>query len=91
MIRTILASALVLTSLASAAQSRAAVSDSAGAPAAAKPNAADRVICKDIEEIGSRLARKRICMTALQWKEQQEMDRDNAADQQQRATIPQVI
>jgi hypothetical protein len=55
---------------------------------AANGKAAKRVICKDIGEIGSRLASKRICMTAQQWEEQERRDREDAADQQRRSTIP---
>ena len=37
-------------------------------PAQAKP---ERIICESETEIGSRLATKRVCMTASQWKEHQ--------------------
>lgn len=54
------------------------------APAVAEPQAppasgqqpaksdSDRVICQTQEQIGSRLASKRICMTASQWKEHEQ-------------------
>jgi hypothetical protein len=41
-----------------------------------------RVICQDITEPGSRLSSQRICMTAEQWKQQQEHDRALLADTQ---------
>ena len=47
-----------------------------------------RLICHDIEETGSRLSQHRICMTADQWKDQQERDRENVADFQQNSTVP---
>jgi hypothetical protein len=55
---------------------------------AMKEKAANRVVCKDVGEIGSRLASKRVCLTAQQWEEQQRRDREDAADQQRRSTIP---
>lgn len=44
-------------------------------PAAAKSNSG-RIICERIEETGSRLASKRICMTAEQWAERRRGDRE---------------
>lgn len=35
----------------------------------------DRMICKTEEQIGSRLAKKKVCMTAAQWKEQRRLSR----------------
>jgi hypothetical protein len=54
-------------------------------PAKEKP----RLICRDEGETGSRLAKHRTCMTAVQWKEHEQDARDNAADMQRRTTIPQ--
>lgn len=57
-----------------------------GQPAAQKdPN---RVICQRVEQIGSRLMSKRICMTAAQWDEQRRQDRQALQDLQQRQTEP---
>lgn len=41
----------------------------AGSPASSEPRAKDpkRKICVPVEETGSRLSSKRICMTAEQW------------------------
>lgn len=50
--------------------------------------AAERVICKRIEEIGSRLAKKRICMTAEQWEEQRRADRETVELIQQKSQQP---
>lgn len=43
------------------------------ATASAKPSRSDpnRVICKTLEETGSRLAKKKVCATAAEWKERQ--------------------
>ena len=58
-------------------------------PVSAKAKAANaRVICQDVKEPGSRLASQRICMTAEQWKQQQEHDRDMLAKQQQQQSNP---
>lgn len=45
----------------------------------------NRIICERIQDTGSRLASKRICMTALQWEEQRRQDR-NAVEENQRKT-----
>ncbi len=45
-----------------------------------------RVICQDIKEPGSRLNSHRICMTAEQWKQQEERDRELLADTQRQGT-----
>jgi hypothetical protein len=57
-------------------------------PAAKNKSANSRVICQDIREAGSRLASQRICMTAEQWKQQQEHDREMLAQRQQQSTNP---
>lgn len=52
-----------------------------GRPGATPPGAAQadpntkRVICETEQEIGSRLASKRVCMTADQWKEHEQQVR----------------
>jgi len=46
-------------------------------PAAAQPKKdTDRIICETETQIGSRLASKRVCMTATQWKEHQQQVHD---------------
>jgi hypothetical protein len=57
----------------------------APAPKGKDPN---RIICERIQEVGSRLASKRICMTALQWEEQRRRDRESLQDAQNRRTEP---
>ncbi|WP_338467232.1 hypothetical protein RXV95_01360 [Novosphingobium sp. ZN18A2] len=44
----------------------------------------DRVICRRIQEIGSRLKSKRVCATAEQWQAIREQDRDMIERAQQR-------
>jgi hypothetical protein len=41
-------------------------------PAASDPN---EMICRNIQETGSMLARSRVCMTRAQWAEQNRQDR----------------
>jgi hypothetical protein len=55
--------------------------------AAAKVNPDDRVICEREEETGSRLASKRVCMTARQWAEQRRSDREATEDAQQGGVV----
>lgn len=42
--------------------------------AAAKP---DKIICRRIEELGSRLKANKVCMTSSEWAEQRRLDRMN--------------
>ena len=74
--------ALLLIAVPALAQTRAAQQ--------AKPakNDPDRIICEKIEQIGSRLATKRICMTAAQWAEKRRMDREDLENVQQRSFRP---
>lgn len=44
--------------------------DAAALPAAAKAKDPKRKICEPVEETGSRLSSKRICLTAEQWEAQ---------------------
>ena len=48
----------------------------------------DRIICEKIQETGSRLNVRRVCMTAQQWEEQRRRDRENLQDAQQRSLEP---
>ena len=59
----------------------------------AKPaqNDPNRIICEKIEQVGSRLATKRICLTAAQWAEKRRMDREDLESTQQKSTgLPQM-
>jgi hypothetical protein len=44
-------------------------------PAQTAVNPLDKIICRTEEGLGSRLDRKRVCMTVRQWKEQSEDSR----------------
>jgi hypothetical protein len=41
-----------------------------GAPAASSTDKGSKMICREIDETGSRLGAKRVCMTRDQWDEQ---------------------
>ena len=49
---------------------------------AADPN---RKICQEVDTIGTRLGKKKICATAAEWEEKKRQDRD-VVDQSQRAS-----
>ena len=57
-------------------------------PAAAPQNPDDRVICERVEETGTRLGSKRICMTARQWAEQRRIDRETIEAGQREGSLP---
>jgi hypothetical protein len=46
------------------------------APAAKAVKDPDRIVCQRIEETGSRLGGKKVCMTAAQWAAQRQADKD---------------
>ncbi|MEP7131109.1 MAG: hypothetical protein ABI770_08275 [Sphingomicrobium sp.] len=46
----------------------------------AKRSNADRIICETVEDIGSRLGGKRVCMTQQQWEERRRHDREDLED-----------
>lgn len=71
---------LLVTAVPALAQAQ---SDQRSKPAKNDPN---RVICEKVEQIGSRLATKRICMTAAQWAEKRRMDREDLESSQHRHT-----
>jgi invasion protein IalB len=56
--------------------------------AASKEKDPNRVICQRIEETGSRIAAKKVCMTAQQWEEKRRSDREYLEDAQQRSLEP---
>ena len=49
-------------------------------------NAADpnQILCEKVEELGSRLSTKRVCMSRAQWAERRRLDRDEIEHAQQR-------
>lgn len=48
----------------------------------------NRIICERQQEVGSRLASKRVCMTAQQWQEQRQRDREGVEENQRRSIEP---
>lgn len=60
-----------------------------GQPApASKDKDPNRIICQKIEETGSRVASKKVCMSAQQWEEKRRGDREYLEDAQQRSIEP---
>lgn len=49
----------------------------------------DRLVCKRLEQIGSRLASKKVCMTAREWNSRAQADREDAEHLQQLTTTRQ--
>jgi hypothetical protein len=67
MLKAVLAAGLFLSAAQAVAEPQAPPPNSQQTQAAKSDH--DRVICQTQEQIGSRLAAKKICMTASQWKE----------------------
>jgi Flp pilus assembly protein TadB len=63
---------------------------SAAAAMPAKKQDTEKVICRTIDELGSRLASKRVCLTRSQWRQQQEMQRQNLDKAQRSRTGPDI-
>jgi hypothetical protein len=59
-------------------------------PAASGAAKADRLVCLDLAETGSRLARRRVCMTRGAWAEFRRLQRDELERMQVNAGIPGV-
>jgi hypothetical protein len=70
------------------------VAAAAFGPAVAAPHdkkdAGDKVICRTMEEIGSRLSSKRVCLTRSQWRDQQATQRQNLEKAQRIRTGPDI-
>jgi len=71
-----IAAALLTTPVAVAAQE--ATTDAATDTAVAKKD--DRMICKSSNEIGSRLKKKKTCMTAREWADLAQQTQDKTRD-----------
>lgn len=50
-------------------------------------NPVERVICQKEENIGSRLAAKKICLTAKEWKERAQLNREETERVQQGTSV----
>lgn len=81
---------MILAGLACATLLSAAPAVAQTQPDGQKPKQADpnRIICEKVQETGSRLNSRRVCMTAQQWEEQRRRDRENLQDAQQRSLEP---
>ena len=55
---------------------------------ASKVKDPNRVVCEKVEETGSRISAKRVCMTAQQWEEKRRGDRQYVEVAQQRSVEP---
>lgn len=55
---------------------------------AAKKKSGERMVCQSVEQVGSRLASKRVCMTAQQWEDQRRLDRENTEGSQRQTFHP---
>jgi hypothetical protein len=74
--------------LVSAAPALAQTQPTTGSAPTAKAKDPNRVICEKVQDTGSRIGGKRICMTAAQWEEQRRRDRQYVEDAQQRSLEP---
>jgi hypothetical protein len=57
-------------------------------PSTAKQLDPNRIVCEKIEETGSRVSARKVCMTAQQWEDQRRRDREGLQDAQQRSLEP---
>ena len=73
--------ALVLAATLVSAVAVAATAQTTAAPADGKEVSQNKMVCRTIQEIGSRLSRRRICRTQLEWDE---------IEQQTRLTVERV-
>ena len=80
--------AAMTTSLALAASPVLAQAQTNSQPAPSSTKDPNRIICQRIEETGSRVASKKVCMTAQQWEEKRRGDREYLEDAQQRSLEP---
>lgn len=71
----LVSAALAFSAGTTAAWAQSADQSTTPAPQAKKAHDPNEVVCQKIEEIGSRLATKRVCMTRAEWAEQQRQDR----------------
>jgi len=76
MLKQMLFTGLLLSVSPALAQTQSAPAPGPANAAPAKKDAGDRIICETEAQIGSRLASKRVCMTASQWKERQQQIHD---------------
>lgn len=51
-------------------------------------SAANRIVCRKEETVGSRLAAKKVCLTVKEWQERAAADRDETSRVQRLARVP---
>ena len=73
--------ALVFAATLVSAVAVAATAQTTAAPAETKDGVENKMVCRNIQEIGSRLSRRRVCRTKLEWDE---------IDMQTRQTVERV-
>jgi hypothetical protein len=83
MLKAVLATGLLLSVTPALAQTQAADNSQQTSKPATNP---DKVICESQQQIGSRIATKKVCMTAQQWKEhaaqiRQQLDSEHVGTQ----------
>ena len=61
--------ALVIAATLASAVAVAATAQTTAAPADTKEGVENKMVCRTIQEIGSRLNRRRVCRTRLEWDE----------------------
>jgi hypothetical protein len=76
--------------LAAASLVAAASTSTLAAPLAGKADG-DKVICRTVAEVGTRLGSKRTCLTRDQWREQKEAQRQNLEAAQRIRTGPDAV
>lgn len=70
--------ALMIALAGAAAAPAVAAEDPAATPAAPPaPAKVDKLICRSVEVLGSRLKSNKVCMTSSEWAEQRRLDRMN--------------
>ena len=87
-VKTVLAGVAGLSLVCGAAPALAQAPGSGSGNPAAKDKDPNRIICEKVQETGSRLNMRKVCMTAQQWEEQRRRDRENLQDAQQRSLEP---
>jgi hypothetical protein len=78
------AAALILAAVSMAPSALAAQAPAASAGQPTKPSDnPTRIICEKVEQIGTRIGSKRVCMTAAEWAEQRRQNREVVEHAQQ--------
>ena len=87
-VKTVLAGAVGMALVFGAAPALAQAPGTDSSNPAAKNKDPNRIICEKVQETGSRLNARKVCMTAQQWEDQKRRDRQYTEDAQQRSLEP---